>query len=169
MVLTEKSSELTTFATPFGRFRFLRLPFGLSNAPKIFHRVFIEKFGDIKGVKVYLDDLIIYASSEREHDEILQLVLKRAREYEVKFNLNKCNFKVKQVRYVRHILSAKGISMNNKKIEAIKNISESTNVKELSRFLGIVTYGGKFIPKLSNLTANLRSLKKKDSAWTWLP
>jgi len=135
-VLAENSSKLTTFATPFGRYRFLRLPFDVSNAPKIFHRTFTEIFGDIKGVKIYIDDIIIHAKNEEEHDEILRQVCKRVREYGVRFNMNKCKFKEKQVRYVGHItLSENGIGIDEEKIEAIKRISEPTNAKELSRFL----------------------------------
>lgn len=103
IVLSEESSKLITFSTPFGRFRFLRLPFGLSNAPEIFHRVFSEIFGDIKGIKIYIDDIIIYTSSEIEHDEILQQILEKAREFGIRFNLDKCKFKVKQIKYVGHV------------------------------------------------------------------
>ena len=84
--LSDEASKLTTFATPFGRYRFLRLPYGLSNAPEIFYRTFTEIFGDIDGVKIYIDDIIIYAKTKQEHDEILRKVLNRAREKGVKFN-----------------------------------------------------------------------------------
>ncbi|XP_024874017.1 uncharacterized protein K02A2.6-like [Temnothorax curvispinosus] len=150
--LSENSSKLTTFATPFGRYKFLRMPFGPSNAPEIFQRTFTDIFGDIEGVEVYFDDVIIHAKNEQEHDDILQKVFRRARKYGVKFNLSKCKFKKKQVRYVGHIFCENGISIDEEKIEAIKRIPEPTNAKELSRFLGMVT-----------------ALTKKDQLWSWLP
>lgn len=167
IVLTEEASELTTFATPFGRYMFLRLPYGVCNAPEIFHRTFTEIFGDIKGVKVYIDDIIIYAKTLKEHDEILEKVFFRATRMGVKFNKNKCRFRVKEVKYVGHILTDEGIKIDNDKIEAIKRIDIPKNTKELSRFLGMVTNVAKFIPNLSKLTSNLRALLKKDVVWEW--
>lgn len=77
--LDDKSSELTTFMTPFGRYKFNRLPFGLNCAPEIFQRTMITIFGDIPGVIVYFDDIGIVATDEDEHDKILAIVLERAR------------------------------------------------------------------------------------------
>ena len=165
--LTKEASILTTFATPFGRFRFLRLPFGLSSAPEIFHRKFSEIFGDIRGVKIYIDDIIIYAKTEEEHDAILSKVLTRARECGIKFNKNKCQFRVTEVKYVGHILTKEGIKADPDKVEAIKRIPVPTNVQELSRFMGMVTYLARFIPNLSNKNSNLRNLLKKNNQWLW--
>lgn len=88
--LEEESADLTTFATPFGRFKFKRLPFGISTAPEIFHRTFAEIFRDIKGIKVYIDDLLIYAKTEQEHNRILKEVLRKAEQTGIKCNKNKC-------------------------------------------------------------------------------
>ena len=62
--LDKESSNLTTFATPFGRYKFLRLPFGISSAPEVFHRTVSEIFSDIKGVEIYIDDLLIHAPTK---------------------------------------------------------------------------------------------------------
>lgn len=166
--LTENSSRYTTFATPFSRYRFLRLPFGVSNAPEIFHRTFTEIFEGIEGVKIYIDDIIIYAKTEKEHDEILKRVLERAKERGVRFNKQKCKLKQQAVKYIGHILTDKGIKMDSDKIEAINRIPVPNNAKELSRFLGMVTYVARFIPNLSSLTSNLRKLTTKDIQWDWL-
>lgn len=165
--LTEKASKLTTFSSPFGRFRFLRLPFGLRNAPEIFHRIFSEIFSDIPGVKIYIDDIIVYAKSVEEHNKILKQVFARANEFGVRFNKEKCKFLLKEIKYVGHILSEHGISPDPDKVSAIKNIQEPKNLKELQRFLGTVNYLGKFIPNLAELTYNLRSLNKKNVLFTW--
>lgn len=165
--LSEEASKLTTFSTPFGRFRFCRLPFGLRNAPEIFHRVFSEIFAGIPGVKIYIDDIIIYAKSIEEHNEILSNVLNKANEAGVRFNKAKCKFLVNEIKYVGHILSESGIRPDSDKVIAIKSIQEPKNTKELLRFLGTVNYLGKFIPNLADLTFNLRKLIKKDTVWLW--
>lgn len=165
--LGESSSELTTFATPIGRFRFLRLPFGLSISPEIFHRTFNEIFGGIKGVKIYIDDLIIHSKTVDEHIEILNEVFNRARESGVKFNKEKSQIMVNTVKYVGHILTKEGIQMDIDKIEAIKRIETPQNQKDVSRFLGMITYVSKFIPNCSKLTVNLRNLVKKNVVWEW--
>nr|XP_049699920.1 uncharacterized protein K02A2.6-like [Helicoverpa armigera] len=77
--LTNNSKSLTTFNTPFGRFHFNRLPFGLASSPEVFHRVFSEIFKDIDGVEIYIDDILIHAKTEAEHDRILEQVLKKLR------------------------------------------------------------------------------------------
>lgn len=165
--LTERASLLTTFITPFGRYRFLRLPFGISVAPEIFHRVFTEIFSDIKNVKIYIDDLIIYARDEKEHDEILKQVLVRAEQKGVKFNKSKCKFGVREVKYVGHILSEEGIKVDGEKVEAIRQMRNPQDTKEVQRFLGMVTYVNKFIPNLNDKTVHLRKLIKKGVAFEW--
>lgn len=166
--LSDKASNLTTFTTPFGRYKFLRLPFGVSNAPEIFHRTFSEIFEDIENVKIYIDDIIIFAKNRQQHDEILEKVLKRAREKGVKFNKKKCKIGVNKVKYIGHEISEKGISVDQDKVEAIKQIKKPQNTKELQRFLGMITYVGKFIPNLSEKTSNLRQLIKKNMEFIWL-
>lgn len=96
--LDKKSSDLTTFMTPFGRYKFNRLPFGLNCAPEIFQRRMVQLFGDIAGVHVYFDDIMIAASSYEEHDEIMDLIMKRAREFNVKFNKEKIQYRQKSVK-----------------------------------------------------------------------
>lgn len=167
IALTEEASKLTTFSTPFGRYRFLRLPFGINIAPEIFHKTFAKIMEGIKGVKLYIDDLIIYAESEEEHDRNLGQVLERARKFGVKFNKDKCQIRVKEVKYVGHILSEAGIRVDDDKIKAILSIEPPKNTKALSRFLGMVTYVSKFVPHLSARTANLRNLMRKEVFWEW--
>ena len=65
--LSEESSKLCTFATPFGRWRFNRMPFGISTAPEIFQRTMDMFFGDLKGVVCYEDDICVYSSTTEEH------------------------------------------------------------------------------------------------------
>lgn len=85
----------------------------------------------------------------------------------IRFNLNKCQFVVSEIKYVGHILTQEGIKPDKHKVEAIQQIKIPKNAKELSRFLGMITYLSRFIPNLSNLNYNLRQLLKKQSMWCW--
>ena len=165
--LDRESSDLTTFVTSFGRYKFLRLPFGLSIAPEIFHRIFNDIFGNIENVKIYLDDIIIHAESKQKHDEILIKVINQARKYGIVFNKNKCKIGINKIKHVGHIFSEKGIEMDEERIKAIKDIQSPKNVKELVRFLGMITYVSRFIPNLSKLTQNLRQLTNKNCVYNW--
>lgn len=165
--LSEQASKLTTFVTPFGRYRFLRLPYGLANAPEIYSRAFTDLFKGIKGIKIYMDDIIIYAKNENKHNEIFKTVLQRAKETGVRFNKSKCKFLLTEIKYVGHVITKDGIKPDPNKIEAFKQIQTPKNEKELSQFLGMVTYLSKFINNLSELTKNLRKLTKKDVVFNW--
>lgn len=167
--LDSESSDLCTFNTPFGRYKFLRLPYGINSSGEIFHRTMSELFEGLPGVIVYIDDILVYGSNEKEHNQRLESVFKRAQEINLKFNKSKCQFGVKEVKYLGHIFNEKGVSPDMSKIEAITKISSPKNVKELQRFLGMVNYLGSFIPNLSTETNMLRDLLKKQNSWQWSP
>ena len=95
--LTEKSSDLCTFNTPWGRMRFCHMPFGILSASEIMHKRNQEAFSDIPSVQVIADDMIIAAETVEEHDQILHKVMQRARQQQVKFNRTKVQFRVPKV------------------------------------------------------------------------
>ena len=165
--LSEQSSKLCTFNTPFGRYSFRRLPFGISSAPEVFQKWNENAFGDIPDVYVVFDDLIIAVNNDQEHDATLRRVLDRARELNIRFSKNKIQLKVDQVKYLGHILSADGIRPDPDKIKAIVDLKQPVDKKELLRFLGMLTYLSKFIPNFSDATAPLRALLRTDIPWTW--
>ena len=165
--LDDASARLCTFSTPFSRYRFERLPFGISCAPEMFHKRIAQLFEGIEGVLTYQDDLICWASTEEEHDRRLKAIMERAQEVGLKFNFNKCQFKMPELVFLGHSLSKEGIKANKEKVIAIDNMPTPTNKQELQRFLGLVTYFGKFIPNLSSITEVLRKLLEKNVAWHW--
>lgn len=118
--LDEQSQNLCSFATPFGNYKFLVMPFGIKSGPKVFQRKNAEIFGDIKNVFTYMDDIIILGPTKEEHDEALLAVLERAREKGVKFNGNKMQIDVKTVKYFGHTFSEDKIEPYSERIEAIK-------------------------------------------------
>lgn len=165
--LDESSSELCTFNSPFGCYKFNRLPFGLSVAPEIFQKYNENAFGDIPGVIIYCDDMLICAETESEHDAILARVFERAKLCNVRFNKNKFQYKLKQVKYFGHIFSADGMKIDPDRVEAILKIKSPNNKKELQIFLGMINYLRQFVPNLANIASPLQLLLKKSVDWLW--
>ena len=131
--IDEQSSKLTTFMTPFGRFRYLRLPFGLTSASEFFHRTMVDIVGDIPGVdivgdipgvEVHIDDVLIHGTTEKEHDERLKGVLTRFRAAGLKLNAKKCQFRAQSVKFLGNILSKDGIRPSPDKVRAIQNAKQ---------------------------------------------
>uniref|UniRef100_A0A0A9W3X7 RNA-directed DNA polymerase n=1 Tax=Lygus hesperus TaxID=30085 RepID=A0A0A9W3X7_LYGHE len=165
--LTEEASLLCVFNTCYGRYRYLRMPFGLSVSPEIFQRENYRIFGDLDGVQIFFDDAIISGETEEEHDRNLEAFIKRARENNIKFNKEKMQYKLKEVQYLGFIFSEEGVRPDPTKTKAIVEMKTPASVKDLQRFLGAVNFINKFIPSYSQVTAPLRELMKKNSKWEW--
>lgn len=165
--LHNESTDLCTFNTIFGRFKFLRLPFGISSASEVFHKRLFECFDDIQGVELFVDDLLVYAPSRVEHDIRLRQVLERCKQINVKLNRDKCKVGLTEIKYLGHIITQNGIRPDTSHILPILDMPKPENTKDLERFLGLVTYVGSFIPNLSDKTHVLRELLRKDIAWHW--
>ena len=165
--LSEESSLLTTFNTPFGRYRFHRLPFGLVSSQDEFQRKMDEVFEGIPGVTVLVDDILITGSTREEHDENLKAALQRATERNLKFNPDKMTIAATEVKYFGHIMSAEGLKPDPTKIKAVKEMATPTNKKELQTLLGMVTYLSKFAPQLSEITQPMRELLKEENEFIW--
>lgn len=166
--LERESSFLCTIATPFGRYKFNRLPYGLSSSPEVYQKTIDSIFEDLDGTLIYVDDILVFGKTEEEHDRRLNAVLKRAKESGLKLSQEKSQIKRKCVKYLGYNLSSKGISVNDEKIKAIVDFKAPTSKQELQRFLGMITYLGKFIHNLSDKTGILREIlsKKKEFIWT---
>ena len=165
--LDSKSAKLTTFNSPFGRFYFNRLPFGIVSAPEVFQRKAAEVIEGLSGVDVIMDDILIWGSTIEEHNERLRATLERIRSANLKLKKDKTRIAAGEVKYIGHVLSKTGLRPDQEKITAIINMAEPRNKKELLRFMGSVNYLGKFIPNLSTLNEPLRLLLKSDVEWHW--
>ena len=157
--LDEKSSRLCTFNTPWGRFRFCRLPFGIADASEVFQRLMCEHFSE--NAEVVVDDLLVWGKNREEHDRKLQATLQKAQEIGLVFNKKKLKVAVQEVSYVGHIFTEHGIRSDPGKVAAIRNMPEPKDRAAVMRLLGMVTYLAKFIPDLSAITAPLRQVIKK--------
>ncbi|XP_062407384.1 uncharacterized protein K02A2.6-like [Sardina pilchardus] len=165
--LDKPSSMLCTFSTPWGRFRFKRLPFGIKSASEVFQQKNCETFEHIDGVHIIADDMIIAAASEEEHDAILRKVMEVAQAANIKFNKEKIQYKVDSVRYMGHVVTSNGVKPDESKVLAIKNMPQPEDKKGLQRLLGMTRYLCQYIPNEAMITSPLRQLLRKDAAWHW--
>ena len=166
--LTERSSELTTFNTPFGRYRYLRLPMGIRCAAEVFQRQMSTALSDIEGVEIVVDDILVHGRNQKEHDERLIKVLERARKLNLKLNSEKSQISKTEVEYVGHKITPEGLKLTDERIRAISNMKVPENIQDLETVLGMVAYVAKFIPRLSDLCEPLRAMKKAEE-WDWGP
>ncbi len=164
--LDPESKLLTTFVTPYGRFCFNRLPFGISSAPEVFQRQMSKILDGLDGVICQMDDILIHGATQEEHDERVRRVLKRLRDAGVTLN-NKCCFSQRSIKFLGHVISPEGISADPEKTQAIQKFQTPQNITELQRFLGMTNQLAKFLPELAQTNEPLRQLLKKEQMWLW--
>lgn len=165
--LDYESSLLTTFNTPQGRYRWLRLPFGIKSAPEIFQRQMDQMLEGIPGARAIMDDILVAGTDEKEHDYNLQAVIDKATEYNLGLNFEKCQIKRKRVNYVGHVITENGLEPGTDKVKAIRQMPAPEAKEDVRRFLGMVQYLSKFLPDLSTVDAPLRQILKKDNEFFW--
>ena len=163
------SSFLTTFITPFGRFRFNRLPFGITSAPEHFQRRMSTILSGLEGVVCQADDILVYGKSQEQHDKNVRNVLQKLREVGLTLNRDKCIFSQKQIKFLGQVIDNSGVSPDPDKVLAVQNFKQPTDIPELRRFLGIVNQLSKFTNKLADKTKPLRELLSKHNQWYWGP
>ncbi|XP_073153550.1 uncharacterized protein [Henckelia pumila] len=159
----------TAFRTRYGHYEFIVMPFGLTNAPAAFmdlmNRVF-QPFLD-KFVVVFIDNILVYSPSEEDHKEHLRLTLQMLREKELYVKFKKCEFWLKSVTFLGHIISKDGVSVDPKKVEAVMNWPRPKTVTEIRSFLGLAGYYQKFMEGFSSIAIPLTKLTQKNSKFNW--
>lgn len=155
----------TGFSVESGHYEFLRMPFGLKNAPSTFQRIMDNILGDLQGNNVlcYMDDIIVFSTSLQEHIIDLQKVFIKLRNANLKIQVDKTHFCQKQIGFLGHIITPEGVKPNPSKIEAIKNINLPKTQKEIKSFLGLIGYYRKFIKDFAKITKPLTSCLTKKS------
>lgn len=165
----EADAPKTAFSTPYGHYEFSRMPFGLKNAPATFQRLMDQVLTGLQGTElfVYLDDIVIYASSLTEHQMKFNKLAERLRKANLKLQPDKCEFLRKEVSYLGHIISEDGVKPDPKKIDAVKNFPRPRNAKNIKQFLGLAGYYRRFIPNFSGTSKPLTLLLTKDEPFVW--
>ncbi|KAL0540162.1 hypothetical protein IC582_024392 [Cucumis melo] len=165
----ESDIAKTAFRTRYGHYKFRVMPFGLTNAPavfmdlmnRIFHR-YLDQF-----VIVFIDDILVYSVDRESHEEHLRIVLQTLREKQLYAKFSKCEFWLKQVVFLGHVVSAKGVSVDPQKVEAIVNWERPINATEVRSFLGLAGYYRCFIEDFSRLALPLTALTRKNVKFEW--
>lgn len=159
----------TAFSTPFGHKQFKRMPFGLKTAPATFQRLMDQILEGLQGTElfVYLDDVVIYASSLKEHEDKFQKLADRLRNANLKLQPDKCEFLKKEVAYLGHIISEDGLKPDPKKIDAVQNFPTPRTSKNIKEFLGLAGYYRRFIQDFSKIAKPLTELLKKTATFKW--
>ncbi|KAL0852401.1 hypothetical protein ABMA28_000593 [Loxostege sticticalis] len=168
--MDERDIEKTAFTTD-RHYEFLRMPFGLKNAPSTFQRLMNNILRDLlyDTCIVYLDDILIYSVSLQDHIKKLKRVFDRLREHNFKVQLDKSEFLRKEVIYLGHTLTQEGLKPNEDKIKAIKKFPIPATQKEIKSFLGLVGYYRKFIPDFAKMTKPMTKCLKKNAKVTHTP
>lgn len=163
--LREEDIEKTAFSINNGKYEFLRLPFGLKNAPSIFQaaldNILRPHIGKI--CYVYIDDIIVFGKSEEEHFENLREVFRTLSCANMKIQLDKCEFLRSEVEFLGFVVSTKGISTNPKKVEGIVKMAIPKNLKDLRSFLGMAGYYRRFIRDYAKIAKPLTALLRGDA------
>jgi hypothetical protein len=165
--MDKASSMLTTCQTNFGRYRWLRLPFGLSVSAEIFQKKLLDTLKELPGVVCIADDVIVHGQNQDEHDKRLLAFLKKCQEVGIKLSKEKLELAKDSITFMGHRISKNGLESDPHKVTAIKAMARPTNIEELRRFNGIVNYLAKFLPNLASTMQPLHNLMKKDVTWTW--
>ena len=136
--LSESSQLLTTFVTPWGRYCFLRLPYGITTGSELFQRCMAEMLTGLEGVECNVDDILIHGRNQEEHDQRLHAVLNKLKEAQITLNPEKYEFGKTSIKILDHIVSSDGIKPDPDKIKSILNLPVPKNVPEVRSFLGMV-------------------------------
>ena len=171
--LDMESSLATTFNTPFGRYRWCRMPFGISSAPEVFQRRMHQLVEGLMGIEVIADDFMIYGcgttheQAVADHDAKLHKFLERCELSNLVLNPDKLRLRLKEVPFMGHIISSEGLQSSADKVKAVLDMPPPTDKQGVRRFIGMVQYLAKFLPHLSAMTAPLRVLLQDNSTFLW--
>ncbi|XP_052725926.1 uncharacterized protein LOC128194383 [Vigna angularis] len=165
----EDDIQKTAFRSRYGHYEYVVMPFGVTNAPAVFmeymnriFRPYLDKF-----VVVFIDDILIYSRTEDEHEEHLRLVLGVLREKELYAKLSKCEFWMKEIQFLGHVVSAGGISVDPAKVRAVLEWESPRSVTEVRSFVGLAGYYRRFIEGFARIVAPLTQLTRKDQPFAW--
>ena len=165
--LTTDSIPKMAFTSPFGKYEYVKVPFGLAQAPAYFQELMTGVLKDLPFAMNYLDDIIIYSSTPEEHLEHIRTVFEKLRDAKLSMKLSKCHFFAKEIQYLGHILGKEGIKPIPAKTEAIKIMHPPVNPKQVHAFLGLVGYYRKFIRNFIKIVKPLTMLTQMDIKFEW--
>ena len=167
--MTPRATQYSTFITPDGTWQYLRMPFGLNNAPATFQRTMNGIFHDMvgKSMLVYIDDTTIYTRTFEEHIEILEEVLKRLRKNGLFLKPTKCHLASHELAFLGFTVDKNGIHTSKEKVEAVLNYPTPTSKTEIRAFMGLAGYYRQFVQDFSVIAEPINRLLRKSQPFEW--
>ncbi|MEG0362118.1 MAG: reverse transcriptase domain-containing protein [Longicatena sp.] len=170
IMLEEESIKYVSFSTSFGQFEYLRVPFGLANAPRVFQRTIYKILGHLRFVRIFLDDILIFSNDINEHLNHMEEVLKILENNNISINFNKSNFCKEEVTYLGHKISKEGLTPVVNHLPSLNSLMPAKNLKEVRSICGYLNW---FRPYLKNLSHKIKPITdlttKKKRKIVWLP
>jgi hypothetical protein len=158
-----------TFTTRYGLYEFLVMSFGLTNALAYFmnlmNTIFMEYLDQF--VVVFIDDILVYSQNEEAHKDHMRLVLQKLHDNQLYAKFSKCDFCLKEVAFLGHIITDGGIKVDPGKINEILNWKQPTDVSKIRSFLGLAGYYKRFIGVFSKIVKPHTSLLEKGKEFKW--
>ena len=167
--LDKPSIPKTAFNSPFGKFEYVKVLFGLAQAPAYFQELMTGILKDFPFTIAYLDDIIIFSKTPQEHLSHICMVFRKLKSANLSMKKSKCSFFSKEIQYLGHILSATGIQPLPAKTHAIRNMKPPITPKQIRAFLGLVGYYRKFIKGFAKIAKPLTLLTRQQVKFDWTP
>ena len=167
--LHEESQNLTAFVTHEGVYRYKRCPYGLKSLPQCFQRMMETILSGLKGVQVYMDDVIVCGRTVEEHDARLKMVMERLRQHNVSLNMEKCHVRQSSVEFLGFTVGESGTAVNQERLRGMREMPSPSSLKELQTALGMFGFYPQFVPRYSTRVEELRRALRKDAPpfqWT---
>ena len=165
--LSEGDKEKTAFTSEWGLYEFNVLPFGLCNAPSTFQRIMDKILAGLKGVFVYIDDIVIIGETFQETIDRYKEVAKRFRKANLKVNLEKSSFFKRQIEFLGHTISEEGIQPSDTKIKAVKEFPRPQSSGDVRAFYGLASFYRSFVQGFALIAAPLQKLLRKNCKFVW--
>ena len=161
--------EKSAFATHCGLHEFIRMPFGMCNAPATFQRLMQVVLAGIewKYCFVYLDDILVCSETFEDHLEHLKTVFERLRKAGLTLKPKKCFFALECVTYLGHVISREGVSPDPEKTNKVRDFPVPTDATRVRQFLGLASYYRRFVAGFAKIAGPLHRLLKKDVEFVW--
>ena len=167
LALDPSTRQVATFSTPWGNYRPQRLVFGGKSSQDVFDEAMFRIFGDIHHCLNQRDDILLGGRDQTEHREVLETVLKRARDHGITFNREKCQFGVEQIEFFGHVFTKDGLKPSPDKVRAVKECGVPENKEAVRSFLGMAGYLDNFIQNYAAIAAPLYQLTRKETKFHW--
>jgi len=167
--LSKDAIPKTAFVTQRGHYEYVKMPFGLCNAPATFQNAVNTIFADLlgKGVVVYIDDINIYSKTWKEHLRLLEEVFRRLRANGLYIKPRKCHFRTKQMEFLGYVIDKNGARPNSQTVEAVAKFPTPTDKTGIRSFLGLAGFYRKFIKGFSLIAGPLYHLTKDNVPYEW--